>query len=34
MRSVFTSSGIVIIGAVVNVSDRSLVSFCPNGALA
>jgi hypothetical protein len=35
MRSVYISSGIVIIiGAVVNVSDRSLVSFCPNGALA
>jgi len=29
------SSGIVVIaGAVVNVSERSLFSFCPNGALA
>lgn len=34
MRSVFISSGIVIIGTVINVIDCSLVSFCPNGALA
>ncbi len=35
MRSVYISSGIVIIiGAVTNVSDCSLGSFCPNGALA
>ncbi|OPZ16767.1 MAG: hypothetical protein BWZ04_03066 [Firmicutes bacterium ADurb.BinA205] len=35
MRTVYISSGIVIIiGAVINVSDCSLSSFCPNGALA
>ncbi len=35
MRSMHIYSGIVIIiGAVTNVSDCSLVSFCPNGALA
>ncbi len=35
MRSVYISSGIVIIiGAVINVSDCGLVSFCPNGSLA
>ncbi len=35
MRSLYISSGIVIIiGAVINVIDRSLGSFCPNGALA
>jgi hypothetical protein len=35
MRTVYISSGIVIIiGAVINVSDCCLSSFCPNGALA
>ena len=35
MGSVCISSGTAVIaGAVVNVSERSLFSFCPNGALA